>query len=477
MKKQKNTPPIVSGGIPGLGHALEFQKDRISVLWQGYKEHGAIFAVNLGVTKVAVLVGAEYHKMFFAETDKRFNIGKAYSFAKAMFGEIGFTASQEAYNNQRPLLYEPFGRKKMLSHLKFMQLEIQAWLDSLGDEGVFEIQKEMINLTQNVAGHTLFGKDFQNIVGEEFWQCYEDIGKSLDVILDPNLPLPKFIKRDKAKKRLLEIMQPVIAERRQKKEGYNDFLQDFIDKKLADGTKADDKTVLGFLLALMFAGHETTAQQSLWAILLLLKNPDYLATVTDEIQAKLSYGMQIDPYTLSTLEKTFYAVEESVRMKPAVNVIPRIVDEDVEIGGYVIPKGWSVFVTGEIAHFLPEFFEEPETYNPLRYAEPNNEKEQHRFSMIGFGGGLHKCAGMNFAYNEMTLILALLFQQFDLELLTKETKVISGLGANRATPTEIRYKRKKISELVSDDTLKEAVSAGCPHLSKMAKAEGVSSNK
>ena len=167
----------------------------------------------------------------------------------------------------------------------------------------------------------------------------------------------------------------------------------------------------------------------------------------------------------------YCAVEEISRLHPSADMLLRVVEEDIELGGYTIPKDWVVMTSSEVAHKLPELFENPNAYNPSRFAEPHSEKKQHRFSMVGFGGGLHRCAGMNFAYNEMIMIAALVFQQMDLELITPNTEVLYGFGASRPTATQMKYKRKKISELVSEDTLKEAVSAGCPHLSKMANAE------
>ena len=477
MKTQKNTPPLVSGGVPGLGHALEFQKDRGKLLTRGYKEKGAVFSINLGISKAAVLIGPEYHKIFFDETDKKLNMSKAYGFLKALFGEVAFIAGPEAYRNQRPLLYEPFGRKKMMSYIQAMQLEIQAWIDQLDDEGEFEVVEEMIKITQYVAGHTLLGKDFHNTVGETFWRYYDDLGPALDPLLPPNLPLPKFIKRDKARKEMLKILKPVIDERRKNTIDYDDFLQDFVTKSLVDGTKADDQTILNLVLALMFAGHETTAGQAAWTIIQLLQHPKYLKMVQEEIDTHLQYGNVLDLKTVASLEKTYCAVEETSRMRPSADMTIRVAEEDFEVGGYVVPKDWAIFLSSETAHFLPELFENPDEYNPLRFAAPNSEKNQHPFSMIGFGGGTHRCAGMNFAYNEMIVITALMLQQLDMQLITKETSVLRGLGANRPTATTIRYKRKKISELVSDDTLKEAVSAGCPHLSKMAKAQNRSASK
>ncbi|MDQ7028547.1 MAG: cytochrome P450 [Ardenticatenia bacterium] len=95
-----------------------------------------------------------------------------------------------------------------------------------------------------------------------------------------------------------------------------------------------------------------------------------------------------------------------------------------------------------VAHFLPELFADPFTYDPLRFAPGREEDKADRFALIGFGGGIHKCAGMNFANQEMFVITALLFQQFDVELLTPSPSVERGLGASRPTPTWIRLKRK-----------------------------------
>jgi len=120
------------------------------------------------------------------------------------------------------------------------------------------------------------------------------------------------------------------------------------------------------------------------------------------------------------------------------------VDEEIEIGGYVIPAGWKVQVSSEIAHRLPEFFDEPDYYDPLRFSPERAEDKSDRFALIGFGGGTHKCIGMNFANTEINVITTLLLQQFDLELETPKPSVKRGTGANRPTPTIIRYRRREL---------------------------------
>ncbi len=443
----KPTPPLVSGAVPGLGHALEFRRDRTALVRRGFEEHGNVFAIKLANQNVAILIGPENQRTFFMETDKKLGIQEPYRFLRAMFGEVLFLAPHEVYLDQRTVVMEAFRREKMLHYADVMQEVIQQWLDSLGEAGEIELVSAITHLVQEVAGNCFLGREVHQQLGREFWDLYSDLSKGLDPLLPPNLPLPKFIRRDRAKARLQAIIEPVIAERRQHPERYDDFLQDLVNKRYPDGRLAEQELIVNLLVGLMFAGHETTAGQAAWTIILLLQNPDYLRLVQEEIKQVAPYGVHIDPRRFLQLEHIGWAVREVERMRPSVDLLMRTVEEDIEVGDYVIPKGWLVQVAQDVAHNLPALFENPETFDPLRYAPGRAEDKQDRFALIGFGGGTHKCTGMNFANMEMTLITALLFQQFDLSLVTRHPQVHRGLGASRPGKTVVRYRRKPQREL------------------------------
>ncbi|MAU01596.1 MAG: hypothetical protein CL608_31035 [Anaerolineaceae bacterium] len=439
----KSTPPLVSGALPVLGHAAEFQRDRPGLVRRGFVEHGNVFALKLANQNVAVVIGPENQKKFFMETDGRLNIQEPYQFLKAMFGEVLFLAPHDEYLRQRPFVQELFKREKMLHYVDVMQEVVQAWLEGLGDSGEIELTSEIVTLVQEVAGNCFLGPEVHQTIGREFWDLYADLSQALDPLLPPNLPLPKFIKRDKAKARMSEILRPIIAERRQHPDLYDDFLQDIIMKDDKAGEKIDEELVRNLLLGLMFAGHETTAGQAAWTIILLLQNPDYLQLVLDEIEQVAPAGVHIDPKRMVQLDHIAWAVREVERLRPSTELLMRVVKEDIEFGDYLIPAGWLMQVAQEIGHKLPAYFEQPELFDPLRFAPDRAEDKQHRFGLFGFGGGMHKCTGMNFANNEMIIITALLFREFELELVTKDTQIERGLGASRPTETIIRYRRRK----------------------------------
>ncbi len=466
-----SVPPMVSGGLPVLGHVVEMLRDREALFKRGYAEHGDLFAIQLGPQPTLVVTGAEHNRLFYTETDKSLNMQDGYSFLKASFGEVLFTASSEKYYNQRPVLQELFRRERMVGYIDAMNVEVQRWLDSLGQSGEIDLTRAMLRLTQYVAGRAFIGKNFADELGDDFWDEYAAISASLDMVLPPNLPLPKFIRRDRAKKKITQTLSKVIQERRQHPDQYDDLITTLLTTPLKDGSMMTDEDIVTLFMGLIFAGHETTAGQAAWLLALLMQHPAYLSLVQSEIREHIAYGAKIDAGVLSKLDHIYWAIDETTRLRPSADTQLRTVETPIKIGEYEIPAGWRVMVSAATSHLLPDVYSNPEQFDPLRYS-PERGEGKNPFAIVGFGGGIHKCTGMNFAKNEMAVIAALLFQQFDVELLSREIHVVTGNGANHPSEVRVRYKRKPLSDLADAATIREAVAAGCPHMRQHAAEQG-----
>ncbi len=436
----KPPPPAVSGALPLVGHALEFRRNSDALDQRGYWEHGDVFAIKLANRSVAVVTGAEYNKLFYQETDRSLNISEVYAFLKASFGEVLFVAPTERYQNQRPILRAIFGHGQMARYVVAMQVEIERWLAALGEMGTLDISAEMLTLTQQVAGHAFIGPDFRSELGEAFWQAYEHISTSLDPLLPPHLPLPKFIRRDRARRTIEAQLSAVLAERRRHPARYDDLLTQLLQESQADGTLLSDEEIIRLFMGLLFAGHETTAGQAAWTVIHLLQHPAYLGRVQAEIEEHVLPGAPLDGGVLRSLKHIYWAIDETSRLTPSAPMQMRIVEEPIEVGEYQIPSGWLLRVNAATSHHQADVFADPHHYDPLRFSP--DRKEGSSWDIISFGGGTHKCTGMNFAKNEMAIIVALLFQQFDLELLTPAPEVVTGMGASRPASTLIRYQRR-----------------------------------
>jgi len=458
------TPPFVSKKIPVLGHSLELGEDHAKFLERGYKEKGSIYAFSLAGKNAVMLIGPEYHKAFFDATDKVLLTANAYKFMESVAGVVSIFAPYETYLNQRPILYAPFKYNKTLRHVSIMQQVVENCYAAWGEEGEIELRAFGVHLTREVGGYTFMGEKFQKESGAEFWQLFSDLSAALDFVLPSNLPIPKFIKRDKARARIKEILFPIIATRRANPELYEDFLQDFIETPMANGEYADAETIINLLIAFMFASHDMTSGHVAWTIIQLLQNPDYLEKVKQEIAEKFPVGAKLTLEQLPSFQHIYWAMEETLRMKPSAEMLIRYVSEDWEVGGYTVPKGWLAFLSPRVAHFLPELHENPDVYDPYRFAPGREEDKTCPYQQIGFGGASHKCIGMSFAKNEAAVAVAMLFRDFDVELVTKETVMVRNAGSPHPSDTIIRYKRKKnVAPAAPISAEKKEMPKGCPY--------------
>ena len=435
-------PPMLSGAKPGLGHAIEFRKDLPGLMSRGYAEHGEVFAIKLANQNAAVVSGAANNRVFFTETDKALDLNKAYEFLKAAFGEWAFTLGPAGYNNHRPMLQELFNRERMVSHIVAIDAEVDRWIDGLGPFGQMNISAEMSRLTQFVAARAFVGPSFRTELDENFWSDYALLAASLDPLMPPNLPLPKFIKRDRARKRMVERFIPVVQRRRANPEKYDDLVTHMTQAVLVDGGTMTDREITEWMIGLLFAGHETTAGQAAWSVILLLQHPEYLSTVISEIDANAprdSKGQieQLNGSTLRSLPHVYYAVDETTRLRPSAEITIRTAMEDVDFGDYRVPADWIVFVNAENSHGLAGEYTDPEKFDPLRFSTERNEGAPT--DIVGFGGGTHKCTGINFAKHEMAAVITRLFGTLELNLATKDPFVDRGLGASKPSPTIIEY--------------------------------------
>jgi sterol 14alpha-demethylase len=437
-----NLPPMLPG-LPLLGNALEFKRDALGLFQRGFDELGSIFTIRLGRQPAVVLVGPEHGEFFFEQTDKSLSMREVYQFLIPMFGEdIFFASGEETYREQRNIMLPAFAGKKMPAYVRVMVSEAEKWLDSLGDRGRFDLVSSFEKLTMYVAASAFLGEDFRRQLGDEFADLYRQLGEGIEFLLPTNLPIARFKRRDRAKARLEKMIGEIIAERRSKPEGHEDFLQAFLESTYSDGSTPPAKVITSLVLGMVFAGHETTSGHASWGLVQLLQHPEYLAEVVEENDKNLAGGAKIDLDLTHKLEKLEWALKETERMQPVASMLMRYNAEDYELGGYHIPKRWLTVYAIAVSHRLDNVFTLPGVYDPYRFGPERQEHRVHPYSLAGFGGGRHKCLGMNFAYVEMKVIFALLLQRYQLELV--EPNPVPDPKANTSRPLRpcwVNYRR------------------------------------
>ncbi len=171
----------------------------------------------------------------------------------------------------------------------------------------------------------------------------------------------------------------------------NDILSLLLQARDEQGAAMSDAELRDELVTLLLAGHETTATSVAWAIERLVRHPDKLALLLAEVDQGPEGG---EEYMTAV-------VNETLRVRPVVPIVVRVLQEDLRVGARVLPSGTRVTPSIWLTNRNASVYERPHEFEPERYLAGAPDT----FSWIPFGGGIRRCIGASFAQLEMRLML------------------------------------------------------------------------
>ena len=196
-----------------------------------------------------------------------------------------------------------------------------------------------------------------------------------------------------------------------------------------DGQPMTDAELRDELVTLLLAGHETTATSVAWAIERLVRHPQKLARLVAEIDAQPEDGEQ---YMTAV-------VNETLRLRPVVPIVVRMLRDELQVGPYRLPAGTRVAPSIYLTNRNPHVYADPEEFRPERFLENGPET----FSWIPFGGGIRRCIGAALAQAEMAEVLRVVVPRVELRPRRSEPDPVVMRGITlvpkHGVPVTVRY--------------------------------------
>jgi cytochrome P450 len=195
----------------------------------------------------------------------------------------------------------------------------------------------------------------------------------------------------RALERLDTLIYAEIARRREQADlsEREDIMSLLLQARDEQGQAMTDGELRDELVSLLLAGHETTSTATAWAIERLVRHPDKLARLVAEIDA----GAE-DEYMQAV-------VHETLRCRPVVPGVVRLLHEDLSLAGNRLPAGTRAVASIYLTNTNPRVYENARAFSPERFVgiQPDT------FAWIPFGGGIRRCIGASFAMLEMKVML------------------------------------------------------------------------
>ena len=444
-----SSPRRLSRSLPLLGHLLEMRRRPIELFQRVRDECGEIGEISLAGRRVVMLSGPEAQEAFFRASDEQLDQAAAYPFMTPIFGKgVVFDATPE--QRKQALKNQSLRDKFMRGHAEVIAAETERMLEAWGEEGEIDLLDFFAELTLYTSSACLIGAEFRNELTREFKDLFHELEKGTDAFayVNPYLPLPSFRKRDRARAQLVERIQAIIDRREAEGRQPKDLVYILTQLRDADGTaRYSADQITGMFISMMFAGHHTTSGTAAWTLIELLRHPDVTKRVVEELDSLYADGREVSYQALRDIPELECAVKEALRLHPPLIILMRKVMQDFHYKGWTIAAGKTAAVSPAVSNRMPEYFREPQRFDPSRYAA-GREEDKQSFAWIPFGAGRHRCVGAAFAMMQLKAIFSVILRRYDFSLLQPPGSYAndhSKMVVQLKQPARIRYRRRSAS--------------------------------
>ncbi len=401
-------------GIPYVGGTFAYMRDPLGFMTDHLERFGPVSTMDFAGKRWTILLGADACGEALRNPEKAFANKPGWGELVGPFFDGGLMLLDfEEHHRHRRLLQEAFVRTRLESYTSALGPAVAAGLDAWQPGPDFRAYPALKSLTLDLATQIFMGGAELAKPGEmdRVNRAFIDTVQAATALVRLPIPGTRW-GRGLAGRRLLESF--LTRHLPLKRAGDGDDLFSVLcrlrDDGPGDGTGFTDTEIVNHMVFLLMAAHDTSTITVSTALQYLGQHPEW----QDRLRA--AAADLPDSPTLAELDGLVefdLVIRECLRLLPPVPVVARQTVKETTILGHRSPAGQLTSVMVHLQHHDPAIWTAPETFDPLRFAEPRREDKRHRHGWEPFGGGVHKCLGMFFAFAEVKLILHQLLRRFD----------------------------------------------------------------
>ncbi|KAL5988138.1 Cytochrome P450 85A [Asimina triloba] len=371
--RKKGLPPGTMGW-PVFGETTEFLKQGPSFMKNQRARYGNLFKSHILGCPTVVSMDPELNRYILMNEGKGLVPGYPQSMldilGKCNIAAVHGSLHKTMRGAMLTLVSPTMIRDQLLPKIdEFMRFHVCNWSGKVID--IQEKTKEMALFSSLKQ----IGIDSSSISEAFIPEFYKLVLGTLSLPI--NLPGTNYRRAFQARKEITSILREIIEERRASSCPHNDMLHSLlrIDNNLR--YTLNDEQIIDLIITLLYSGYETVSTTSMMTVKYLHDHPKAL----EELRVIL----------------------ETMRIATIVNGVLRKTTEEMEMKGFVIPKGWKIYVYTREINYDPFLYPDPLTFNPWRWLDAKSLETKQYFMM--FGGGSRLCPGKELGIVEITTFL------------------------------------------------------------------------
>ncbi|GKV41519.1 hypothetical protein SLEP1_g49036 [Rubroshorea leprosula] len=468
--RRKPFPPGPKG-LPIIGNMLRMGQLTHRGLAKLAEKYGGLFHLRMGFVHMMAVSSPEIAQQVLQVQDNIFSNRPA----SIAISYLTYNRADMAFAH-----YGPFWRqmRKICVMKLFSRKRAESW-ESVRDEvditvrsvaanagNSINIGELIFNLTKNIIYRAAFGSSSHE-GQEEFISILQEFSKLFGAFniadfipflgwADPQGLNHRLVAARHALDRFIDT---ILDDHIQKRNKYNgpddDGNTDMVDELLAfyseeakvnesddlqNSIKLTKDNIKAIIMDVMFGGTETVASAVEWALAELMRSPEDLKRVQQELAEVVGLDRRVEESDFEKLTFFKCTIKETLRLHPPIPLLLHETAEDAEVGGYYIPARSRVMINAWAIGRDKNSWEDPDTFKPSRFLKEGvPDFKGSNFEFIPFGSGRRSCPGMQLGLYALELAVAHLLHCFTWQLpdgmkpSELDMNDVFGLTAPRAT--------------------------------------------
>ncbi|CRK92923.1 CLUMA_CG006516, isoform A [Clunio marinus] len=411
-----------------------------------FKVYGSTYRVWAGTKLVIVTTDPRYFEIVLS-SQKHLTKNNMYDFLVDWLGTGLLISTGQKWFTRRKIITPTFHFKILQQFIDVFNQQDQVFVDKiLGRkcEKPFDVYNDVTLMSLDIISQTAMGVEVnaQHNEDSEYVKAVKEICYIISSRMMNFWQRNKFIfsltnakkRHDRHLKTLHSFTNDIVEKRRKQiledaeseiKINYTDDDSIGIKKKLAlldvllhasvDGKPLTNAEIAEEVDTFMFEGHDTVTSAITFGLYLLSQNPEAQEKIFEEVSRIVGDDLSVHP-TYNQLQEMKYiecCIKEMLRIYPPVPIYGRLLDEDLEVDGKILPAGSNLNLMIFNINMDPKYFKNPEAFIPERFNE-TSERNENPFVYVPFSAGPRNCIGQKFAMLELKCAFCNIVRNFKL---------------------------------------------------------------
>ncbi|XP_051121017.1 cytochrome P450 85A1-like [Andrographis paniculata] len=402
VKYRKKGLPPGTMGWPVVGETTEFLKQGPSFMKNQRSRFGSFFKSHILGCPTIVSMDPDINRYILVNEAKGLVPGYPQSMldilGKCNIAAVHGSTHKHMRGALLALISPTMIKDRLLPKIdNFMRCHLNNWDSKIVD--IQEKTKEMAFLSslRQIASNEAEG--ISQAFMPEFFKLV--LGT---LSLPINLPNTNYHGGIQARQIITTLLRKLLDERKASGvENQQDMLGFLLSEE--NKYKLNDEEMIDLIITILYSGYETVSTTSMMAVKYLHDHPKVLEELRKEhmeIRKRKRPEDPIDYNDYKSMRFTRAVIYETSRLATIVNGVLRKTTRDMEINGYIIPKGWRIYVYTREVNYDPDLYPDSLTFNPWRWLERGLENQHH---FLIFGGGTRQCPGKELGLAEISTFL------------------------------------------------------------------------